>query len=335
MSNRNIRNPRRSFFWPVLLLGAGIIWLLVNLEMIPTENLWILFQLWPVLIIMIGLDVIFSRRLPLVGVLLALLVIGGVVFILLEGHQLTLGEKPELRTETFVVSAESTTSASFNLDLSTQPARVSRLEDSGNLIEAEIGHFGDVEMTVTGGEEKQIALAQRGAVSWFAWLLPETQEKALSWDVRLNSQVPFDLQVDGGTGRSELDLLGLRLERFYFNGSTGASTIIFPASEGGYEARVEGSTGQIEIILPENGNLTLRLDGSTGRIVLDVPEGAALQVEVQRGGSGDVIAPEWIEKVEGLMDRDEGIYQTAGFESAKYQLVAIMEDLSTGDLVIE
>lgn len=151
----------------------------------------------------------------------------------------------------------------------------------------------------------------------------------------MSTQVPFDLDVDGGTGSAELDLSGVQLDHFYLEGGTGVAMIVLPASAGGYEAQVEGGTGQIDIMLPAEGNLTLRLDGSTGRIVLDAPEEAALQVEVLRGGTGNVVTPGWIEKVEGRQDRDEGIYQTEGFDLAEYQLVVIMEDLSTGDLVIE
>lgn len=331
----NKHKPYRSFFWPVVMLGAGVIWLLTNLGIIPTENLWFLFQLWPVLIIVIGLDVIFARRLPLVGALLALVVIGGVVYILLEGDSLALPEKPEPRTETFVVAAEDTSAANFYLNLSTQPAVVNALTNSNNLIEAEIGHFGDVELTVAGGTEKEITLTQNGVVSWFAWAFHQVQDEELTWEVQLSREVPFDLDVDGGTGTAELDLSGIQLEAFYLDGSTGASTIVFPASRQGYEAQIEGSTGHIQIFLPAEGELTLRLDGSTGQITLNTPKEAALRLEVQSGGTGDVIRPDWLMKVEGREDRDEGVYQTAGFDSAVYQLVVIVEDLSTGNLVIE
>ena len=327
--------PYRSFFWPVILLGAGVIWLLTNLGMIPTENLWILVQLWPVLIIVAGLDIIFARRLPLVGALLALVVIGGVVLVLLEGIDLGQAERPEPQTETFVVSAEETAMAYLKLNLATQPTTIRVLDDPENLLEAEIGHFGDVEMRVEGGEEKEIVLEQQGVVSWFAWLLQEVQDEELTWDVQLNPGVPFDLEVDGGTGRVDMHLDEVQMGRFRFDGGTGTAEIILPASQQSYVALVEPGTGNVNLVLPAEGNLTLRLNGSIARILVDVPEGAALQVEVQRGGTGDVIRPDWLQKVKGLEDRDEGVYQTEGFDSAEYQLVVIVEDLSTGNLVIE
>ena len=333
MSNPS-HKPYRSFFWPVILLGAGVIWLLTNLGIIPTENLWILVQLWPVLLIIIGLDVIFARRLPVVGALLALVAIGGIIFILLEGGSLPLAEKPQPRTETFVVSAEDTETATVELHLTTQPAFINTLAESNNLLQAEIGHFGNVEMTVTGGEEKQVVLEQTGLVSWLVWLFPDAREE-LIWDIGLNPEVTMDLDVHASTGRAEMDLRGLQMGRFRFDASTGAARIELPASQQAYVALVEASTGGLEIILPEDGNLTLQIDGSTGQITLDVPEGAALRVEVQRGGTGDVIRPDWLVKIEGSDDRDEGVYETRGFDAAEYQLVVIVEDLSTGNLVIE
>jgi hypothetical protein len=145
----------------------------------------------------------------------------------------------------------------------------------------------------------------------------------------------MDLDVDASTGRVDMDLSELHMGRFRFDASTGSARIVLPDSQQTYLGMVDASTGQLEIVLPAEGNLTLRLNGSTGQITLAVPRGAALRLEVQRGGTGNVIAPDWLMKVEGQADRDEGIYQTQGFEAAPYQIEVIMEDLSTGNLVIE
>lgn len=325
----------RSLFWPVVLLGAGVIWLLSNLNIIPTENLWLLLQLWPVLFIIAGLDMLFARRLPLLGAVLGLFVIAGVVLILLYGGTLPFEARPELQTETLVLENGSTTSVVFDLNLSTQKTIVSALTDSPNLLEAEIGHFGDIDFTVTGDEEKRVSLEQTGITHWFYWLLPEARDETLVWDIGLSPNIPFELDVDASTGSSELDLRGLQLTGLRFNASTGASMIVLPESSAGYQARLEASTGSVEVLFPENTDLTIRLDGSTGRIVLNVPQDAAVQVEVLSGGTGDLQMPDWIEKTSGQEDRDEGVYETEGFAMAEYQLVIIVEDISTGNIVIE
>jgi len=325
----------RSLFWPVVMLGAGVIWLLSNLNIIPTENLWLLLQLWPVLFIIAGLDMLFARRLPLLGAVLGLFVIAGVVLILLYGGALPFEGRPDLQTESFVLEEDNTTSVSFELNLSTQKTIVTALTDSPNLLEAEIDHFGDIEFRVSGAEEKRVRLEQTGMTQWFYWLLPEARGELLVWDIGLSPDLPFELDVDASTGESELDLTGLQLTGFRFNASTGESRIVLPESQAGYQAQFEASTGSMTVVFPENTDLTVRLDGSTGRIVMDVPQNAAVQVEVTSGGTGDLQTPDWITKISGSPDRDEGVYQSADYDSAAYQLEIIIEDIGTGHIVFE
>jgi len=332
--NHLYRRYYRSFFWPVVILGVGVIWLLSNLKMIPTSNLWILFQLWPALIIMAGLDILFARRLPLIGALLGLLVVGGVVYILLNGSTLGLDKEYEPRTETFTVEAGEATSVDLDLDLSTQETFINALEESTNLLEAEIGHVGEVEFTVTGTEEKFIDLRQVSIDSWFYWALPGVEGEKLTWEVYLSPDVPFDLDVDAGTGRSELDLSGVQLDQLRYDGGTGASTIILPASSEGYDTWVESGTGSMEIIFPAESSLMVRLDSGTGSVTLDVPEDAAVKLQVLDGGTGDLKLPDWIYKVSGQEGRDEGVYQTDGFDDAAYQLNIIIEDIGTGNILV-
>ncbi len=326
---------KRSFFWPVILIGAGVTLLLANLNIIPTENLWILLRLWPVLIIVAGLDVLFARRLPMVGALLALLVIAGVVYILLFGVELGLEGAPEPQTQSYVVPVSNTTLAKVELNLSVQDTKLTPLPDSVNLIEAEIAYLGEIEFAVTGVEEKQIRLEPKGIMTWFSWLMPDDQDRTLDWAIGLSTAVPIDLVIDTSTGRSDIDLRGLRLERLYFDGGTGTSKIFLPASMERYQARLEASTGSLDVVFPAESNMTVQLRGSTGRILLDIPVDAAVQIEVLRGGTGDLFIPDWINRVSGREGRDEGIYQTEGFEEAVHQLIIIVERIGMGHIVVE
>ena len=65
----------RSFFWPIFLIGVGVVLLLSNLNIIESVNFFFLLQLWPVLLIALGLQILFGRSYPWVGNLLAVLVV--------------------------------------------------------------------------------------------------------------------------------------------------------------------------------------------------------------------------------------------------------------------
>lgn len=56
-----MRARYRSFFWPGVLIVAGVIALLVNSGVISTDRLNLLQDLWPVILIVIGLE-LFARR---------------------------------------------------------------------------------------------------------------------------------------------------------------------------------------------------------------------------------------------------------------------------------
>src|SRR5512135_1019645 len=90
----------RSLFWPMILIGVGVVWLLGNLGILPANSLYLLANLWPLLLIGIGADLIFARRLPLVGAIIGLVLVAVVVVVLLIGPSLNLPQAaaPQLKT---------------------------------------------------------------------------------------------------------------------------------------------------------------------------------------------------------------------------------------------
>ncbi len=49
---------QRSLFWPFVMIATGFVWLMVNLGNIPSENLWALTQIWPYLLMALGVGLI-------------------------------------------------------------------------------------------------------------------------------------------------------------------------------------------------------------------------------------------------------------------------------------
>jgi hypothetical protein len=83
-----------DLFWPILMIGAGITAILYELGWIPASNLWMMLNLWPLLLIVGGVGLIFRSRTPWVGALLGLLVVAGMLTIGLAGAQLNLPSQP-------------------------------------------------------------------------------------------------------------------------------------------------------------------------------------------------------------------------------------------------
>jgi hypothetical protein len=68
-----------SLFGPLLLIAAGVIWLLVKAGTIPSGNLWALTHIWPFLLITAGAGMMLKPFWKYVSLLLDVVVIGGLV----------------------------------------------------------------------------------------------------------------------------------------------------------------------------------------------------------------------------------------------------------------
>lgn len=56
---------RRGVFWPLVLIGIGVVALLANYGLLPAFSVTALLGLWPLLLILLGIDIAFGRRWPL------------------------------------------------------------------------------------------------------------------------------------------------------------------------------------------------------------------------------------------------------------------------------
>jgi hypothetical protein len=79
---------RRSLFGPLLLIAAGVVWLLVKSGTIPAANLWALTHIWPFLLIAAGLGIILRSYWKYTSMILDVLIIGGAVLAILYAPQL-------------------------------------------------------------------------------------------------------------------------------------------------------------------------------------------------------------------------------------------------------
>ena len=111
--------PRyRSLFWPMILIGVGLVWFLSNIGAIPSFNPLALINLWPLLLIALGLDLLIGRRSPLVGLLIGLGTLGAAVAILLAAPN--LGGSTQAITEHFTEPLAPATSAVIEINSSSR-----------------------------------------------------------------------------------------------------------------------------------------------------------------------------------------------------------------------
>jgi len=84
----------RSLFGPLLLIAAGVVWLLVKSGTVPSANLWALTHIWPFLLIAAGLGIILKSYWRYTSMVLDVLIIGGALLAILYAPQLGWSRPP-------------------------------------------------------------------------------------------------------------------------------------------------------------------------------------------------------------------------------------------------
>ena len=345
------RRPTRSLFWPILLIGIGVAFLLVNLDLIPRPNLFAVLRLWPLILVGIGLDLIFRRRYPFISLLIAVGVVVAAVVLIAFAPTLGIVADTELRTERVSEPVGVATSARVDLDLGRYRTTLDGLAGPRTLIEAELDTLDSVEFEVSGTIEKTISLRDKsdsGIRISFTDLLNDLASlndlvSDASWEIHLNPDVPLDLNVDVASGSAALNLDNLTLTRLVVEGGSGNTAVNLPAVNSRYDAFIDGGSGSFAVAVADNakidaifnvgsGSLTLAIgdaadvsvdiDGGSGGIRIEVPKQAAVRLVIRDGGLGSVRIPSRFDLIDdgGDRDSDTGIWETAGFDGAEHQI---------------
>jgi len=70
---------KRSLFGPLLLIAAGVLWLLIKSGSVPASNLWALTHVWPLVLIAAGVGLILRPYWSYTSVMLDIVIVGGLV----------------------------------------------------------------------------------------------------------------------------------------------------------------------------------------------------------------------------------------------------------------
>ncbi len=310
--------PRRppSFFWPLVLIGAGVVLLLSNLGYLPWRSWNVLWRLWPLLLVALGIDVLIGRRSTvgaIISGLLMLLLIGGAVAVVFFAQNIpglaNLTQPVEWHTEHVEHPLAGVERGRVGIDWTSAPGYLSTLRDSPNLIEGDVTYRGELVFDVgVRGDQADVELDSHFSGPWLGPFDFGGQAEE-RWDVRLSPDVLFDLTLDAGSGPCDFDLAGLQVSDLFLDVGSGSIDLTLPSSST-FEASISGGSGSITIVLPKSVG---------ARVVLD-------------SGSGSFHPDERFRLVEGEWDND-GVWQTGNFDTAEHTIV-LRIDQGSGSISI-
>ena len=160
-------------FWPIILIGVGAILLLSNLGVIHGNPWTIMLQLWPVLLIALGLEILFGGSTgwrAVVSALLGLALVGGILWILVAQPAipgLNFGAS-NLQTTNVSQPLNGVESARADLSFGAGTSKVYALSDSSNLIEGQLADLSLTELQCEHGERSRDDCVGAGACHYSA-----------------------------------------------------------------------------------------------------------------------------------------------------------------------
>jgi hypothetical protein len=236
--------------WPVLMIGAGVV-LLYNYFGPQAWISWTqVLQLWPVILIAFGIDVLFRGETgwrQLLGIVLSVLVIGSAVMLAFQGvdfqtNSLEIGERFSSEIE----------QADIDLTLRVGELILGSESVSGKLILGSISPDNVLDEL----DEKSGQLTYQ-----LQSVRPSFFPRTARWELELTPSLALALQVRSSVGEMLLDLEDLDL-------------ISLDSNQG---------VGRMVVDLPETITEEVLLKQGVGIIEVEIPEGVRIVVDAQNG----------------------------------------------------
>lgn len=249
------RSP--SLIFPIVLIVAGLILLLNNLGVVPWSIWPSLARLWPVLLILLGLDLLVGRGSPWFGAAIAVLMLGLVVGVALWTgiHGIPPGTpSAQLSEATLAAPLNGASSGDVTVDFGAGRLDVGALPgDSPSLVQVTAqltpgATLPPLSTRLENGTELVTIQVRGGPRGWIPFGADPARETTMN--LSLNPRIPETLRFNLGAGQSTLDLTAIPVRDLTVNNGAGQLEVRFPAGSGQSTANIHSGAGQITLIIP-------------------------------------------------------------------------------------
>ena len=253
----NVRR-RRGVFWPLLLIALGLLFLLESLGYISGISWLAIASLWPILLILIGLDVAFAGRWPLATLAAEVLVIAAGLALVAYAPNLGPGVfvfgSPSGPGENEITVPRAGATA---LDLTLNAGATRAYRVSGGATELVEAHSAnpDLRVRTTGTSRVNVRLDE---VTPSGFLRPAVDSDI---QVRIASDVPTSLTVNVGAGQFDIDLADVRVTTADVNVGASSMRFVLPKPTGDVPIDMNGGASSITVIVPDGVEARISTSG--------------------------------------------------------------------------
>ena len=271
----------RSYFWPALLILVGVIAFLVNSGVISTDRLSLLADLWPVILIVIGLELLVRRAVPgqngdVAAVLIVLLAAGGsIAYVALAPNPTTSGKVDSH------AALGNLNHASLEIDAGAANITVTGTSSlEGDLYHATISYSGAKPEINLDRSDGSLTISQGN--TGFGMF----QTHRFTMDLQINSSVPWTISSNGGASTETFNLAAVPLKAMDINTGASRENITLGSPSGVVPITINGGALTVNLHRPPGTGASVSVSGGAVSLTFDGHQNHAIGNIQESTGSG-------------------------------------------------
>jgi hypothetical protein len=232
--------------------------LLTNLDVLAWATWLNLLQLWPVLLIALGAEILIGRR----SALLSATIVIATLFVLGAGFWFLSVRGTPGGQETIDQALGGARSADIVISPSVTRLQITAGAAGGALITGAVERLRNERITqafqLDGDTAHYTLRSERSGTTM------NVNSRDGGWVLQVVPGIPLGLHVNTGVGQSTLDLRGLQLTGLDVNSGVGEMTITLPSGNYDYGAAVNNGVGAMTLRVPRGAPVSLTVDRGLG-----------------------------------------------------------------------
>jgi hypothetical protein len=280
------------FIWGLALVGLGALFLAANAGWVEWGFALSLLQLWPLILVLIGIRLLLGDRSPTLALVLMICVVTVGVAIAALGYN-TSGWHGWNTAKTTTIAGPATqgfTRAHATIDIGAATVAVTG-QETGSMVQGTYRSRREPRITQSteeGGPGAYSLVVDQADAGWMAIPFGNAREEL---KLQLAPSIPWILDVQTGAVAATLDLTNVTLEALTLKaGASSVDVTVGPRIAPGARVTIDGGAASFLLRLPRQLDITLST--STGLSAVDVDQGfgaASDNTYVHKGGGDDLI----------------------------------------------
>lgn len=298
-----VRGRRFLPIGPILLIGLGILLLLNNFGLIPWEVWRTIARLWPLVLVLLGIQALVTGRVDWGSLILLLAAFAVLSLVLwLQTPALSLAGPRGAASSTsssFQQSLNGANSAAVTVDFGVGRLEIGSLDEPGLLARGSLSGqaAGQIRSSYQVRDGQGNLVVRAGGRPGGFPFGGQSDGPSHQLTLELTKAVPLDLEVESGASEVRLDLHDLQLRTLRL--STGAS--------------------RAEITLPSSGQTRAEIEAGAASLRINVPAEVAARIETR----GSALSPIQID--ESRFPRRGDVYESPDYANATNRVEIILE----------